>query len=360
MALFKRELNFRALATASAAGTIIGGITGVGLAYAEYSAWAIVANLLVQNVLLTASIWQQSSFRPTLAFSFARFRELWSYGQYTLLLRIAAFSANQGPRLLVGYLFGSAALGAFSLGLRVVEMLYQLLTLPAVNVAIATIAKVRDEPLALERAILEVTQLSVMLSAPIFVALALIAPFAVPLAFGPQWTDSVEIIQILCVYGAVGVCGLIWGSIVAGLGRPDIALRTTTLAAIVSLGVLLLTARWGLIAASVAFVIRGYATLPIMPIVIARLTGISARKQYSALVPVFGAVVLMAVMMEGLIILLSGSVSAPALAASSIGLGALVYGAGLYVFARPALQLAASFLAELPPTRRIFEARSSQ
>ena len=358
-ALFKRELKFRALAAAFVNGTVFGGIAGVALAYSGFGAWSIVANLLLQNALITASIWRQSPFRPLLAYSSSRLFELWSYGQYTLLLRVAAFTANQGPRILVGYLFGPLALGAFSLGLRLIEMLYQLLTLPAVNVAIAMIAKLRDEPKGLERAILEVTQLSVMVSAPVFVMLALIAPFAVPLLFGSNWTESIEIIQILCAYGVVGSCGLIWGSIVAGLGRPDITLRTTTIAAIVSLVVLLLTARYGLAAASIAFVIRGYVTLPFMPVVIAQLTGITAQKQYGVLVPILGSVAIMGGVVEGLIIMLSGLLSPLALTAAAVALGALIYTLALYVFAPTALRLSASFLAHLRPNRHILEARSS-
>jgi predicted MFS family arabinose efflux permease len=170
--------------------------------------------------------------------------------------------------------------------------------------------------------------------------------------------ESIEIIQILCAYGVVGACGLIWGSIVAGLGRPDITLRTTSIAAVVSLAVLLLTARYGLAAASIAFVIRGYVTLPFMPIVIARLTGITARKQYLALVPILSSAAIMAAVVETLIVVSGAVVSPLVLTIAAIASGALTYGFALYLFASPALRLGASFLAQLRPSHRISEARS--
>jgi len=46
-------------------------------------------------LLPTITIWRRSTFFPTLEFSGPHLRALWSYGQYTLLLRIAAFTANQ-------------------------------------------------------------------------------------------------------------------------------------------------------------------------------------------------------------------------------------------------------------------------
>ena len=351
-AMFKRALDFRALAGASATGTVLGGVTGVALAYGGFGPWSLVANLLVQNAAVTVAIWRQSPLRPRLVFSPSHLRDLWSYGQYTFLLRIAAFTANQSPRILIGYLFGPAALGAFSLGLRVVEILYQLLALPAVNVAISVIAKLRDDAKRLEHAILTATQLAAMIAVPVFVGLALIAPAAVPLVFGAKWTASIPIIQILCVYGVVGTCGLIWGAIIAGLGRPDVALVTTTIAAIVSVSVLLITARWGLAAASAAFVVRGYLTLPFMPFVISRLTGVRAGAQYRVFRPIVLAVSVMAIAVESMMIGLGGVLTPLALTAAAATAGIVAYAIALYVVAWPALRLGASFLAQMRPSQK--------
>ena len=346
VAMFKRALDFRALAAASATGTLLGGAVGVSLAYAGFGPWSLVANLLVQNAAVTLAIWRQTKFRPALVLSWPHLRALWSYGQYTFLVRIAAFASNQSPRLLIGYLFGPAALGAFSLGLRVVEILYQLISMPAVNVAISVIAKIRDDPKRLTRTILTATQLAAMISTPVFVGLALLAPLIVPLAFGAKWTASIPVIQILCVYGIVGSCMLIWGGIVGGLGRPDVTLATTITAAILSVSVLLLAAPWGLTFASMAFVVRGYLAMPFMPLVLARLTGIPAAAQYRAFAPVAFAGAIMAFCVEGTIMALG---NAPPLAtiAAAVALGAFSYTIALYLVARPVLRLGLSFLTQL-------------
>ena len=348
-ALFKRELDFRPLAGASASGTILGGVLGIGLAFAGFGVWSLVANLLAQNAVTTAAVWRRSPFRPALVFSHPHFRELWAYGRINFLLRIAAFAANQMPRILVGYLFGTAALGAFSLGLRVVEILYQLLTVPAVNVTMSLVAKLRDDKEALERTVLSSMQFAAMASVPVFVALGVIAPAGVPLVFGQKWAASVTIIQLLCVFGVVGSCGLIWGSIIAGLGRPDIALVTASTAALVNVTVLLLAAPFGLAAASAAFVIRGYVTLPFMPIVIARLTGIPASRQYSVYAPTAAAAIAMAAAIEVTIATLNSTIAPAALTLCALILGAAVYLFVLYVLARPMLRRGLSFLVRMHP-----------
>jgi PST family polysaccharide transporter len=348
-ALFKRDLNFRALAAASASGTLLGGIAGVASAFAGFGVWSLVINLLVQNSVVTATIWRRSGFCPALAFSRPHLRALWSYGQYTLLLRIAAFVANQSPRLIVGYLFGPAALGAFSLGLRIIEMLYQLLVMPATNVIVPLIAKIREFPPRLEGAILGATQLVSMVAVPVYIALALTAPILIPLTFGARWTASVPLVQLLSIYGVIASCGLIWQSILGGLGRPDVALKTTMLAAVTSVTVLLLGARWGLTAAAAAFVLRGYITFPFMPLVLAKLTGIPAARQYGVFIPVAVATTVMAGAVSALLTVLAGRLSPPLLLTTVLAAGAAVYVATLLVVARAALQKGLTMLGHLHP-----------
>jgi PST family polysaccharide transporter len=348
-ALFRRDLNFRAVATASTSGTLVGGICGVALAFAGFGVWSLVANLLIQNVIVTATLWRKSAFRPQFDFSHPHLRDLWSYGQYTFLLRIAAFTANQSPRLIVGYLFGATALGAFGLGLRIVEILYQLLSVPATNVILPALARIRDDSKKLSGAILTATQLTAMLSVPVYVAIAIGAPIAVPLVFGAKWLASVPIVQILCIYGVVGSLGMIWQAILGGLGRPDISLMATTAAAVTSVGALLIGARWGVIGAAAAFVVRGYATLPFMPLVIARLTGISALRQYRVYLPIGLGAALMGGMMESLMMLLDGKIPDFAVLLAALAAGGLVYAGTLFASAKPALKTGYSFLAHLRP-----------
>jgi PST family polysaccharide transporter len=352
MALFKRDLDFRSIAMASTSGTVLGGLIGIGMAVGGYGAWSLVANLLAQNGIITAVIWRRSRFHPLFRYSHVHFLALWSYGQFTFLLRIAAFMANQGPRMVVGYLFGPAELGAFSLGLRIIEIMYQLLTLPAANVAIPVIAKVRDDPARLSRAILGATQLAAMVSAPAYIGLALMAPLAIPIVFGARWSESVEIVQILAAYGVVGASILIWGSITGGLGRPDVNLRITSLAAVLSIVLLFATASWGLIGSSLVFVVRGYVILPLFPIYIKRITGIGIGAQFAVLAPVAGACAVMALVIVGVMRSADGIVAPLPLMLLTVAAAGLSYAGALYVFGRSAIRLGVSIISDLRPVAR--------
>ena len=348
-ALLRRELDFRAIFAASASGTVLGGLTAIVMALAGLGIWSLVANLLIQNAISAATIWRRARFKPSLTFSQPHLGALWSYGRYTFLLRITAFAANQSPRLIVGYLFGPAALGAFSLGLRIIEMVHQLLVLPASNVMVPMIARIRENPQRLEGAILGATHMTAILAAAVYVSLAITAPLAIPLIFGPHWLASVRLVQILCFYGIIICCGQIWQSVLGGLGRPDIALRTTTAAAIANISALLLSAHWGPVAAAGAFVFRGYVTLPFMPLVIARLTGLTVARQYGVFLPILAAAIAMAGAEQAALTFLARALGVPFLLAAALAGGALAYGVTLYALDRRALQKGFSILKHLQP-----------
>lgn len=350
VALFKRDLDFRSLAVASASGTFTGGIVGIAMAVSGHGPWSLVANLLVQNTVVTATIWRRSKFRVEWRFSRPHLRELWSFGQYTFLLRIAAFTANQGPRILIGYLFGTAALGSFSLGLRIVEILLQLLALPVSNVTTPLVARIRHDTARLERAISGATQLTAMIAVPLFLMVAVTAPVAVPLLFGAHWAQSIVIVQILALSCVFGANGLVYLGVLNGLGRPDLNLAMTTGAAVSSVVLLVVTAPFGIVAATAAYVLRSLLSAPIVVRIIARITGLKAAHLYRVYVPVLAAAVPMVIAVEA--VMRWGHLPPIALLALASVTGLTSYAAGLALFGQPALKLGASMLADLRPSQR--------
>jgi PST family polysaccharide transporter len=349
---FRRALNFRSLAIASSGGTVIGGITGIAMALSGYGVWSLVANVMVQNVTSCITLLVLSRSLPALGFRESHFREVWFFGRSTFLLRLVAFTSNQGPRILVGYLFGTAALGAFGLGVRLTDILIQFLSQPAANVVLPVVARLRKETGRLQNVITTATELSAMSAAPTFVFLAVSVPYLVPLVFGAKWQNSISIIQILSILGVCGATGLIWVNIIRGLGRPDISLRITAAGAATTIIFLLLFAPLGFHVASAVYVVRGYGTLIACPLILSRLTGLSAVRQYLAIGRILLAAMIMGAAVEAEFFLLGSTLSPRELLLTAVPLAALTYAGTLFLLApraiRNALAVSASIVGRRP------------
>ena len=73
----------------SSMGAVVGsGIVGVILAYMGYGVWALVAQQLINNVLICIILWFTVKWRPKLLFSFTRVKSLFSFGWKLLFTRI--------------------------------------------------------------------------------------------------------------------------------------------------------------------------------------------------------------------------------------------------------------------------------
>jgi O-antigen/teichoic acid export membrane protein len=270
---------------------------------------------------------------------------LWSYGQFTFVLRLAAYIANQGPRILIGYFFGAAVLGHFGVALRIVETIHQLVAVPAMNVLLPLAARYRFDPIRLHRGIVESTQLCAMVAVPAFVGLAVIAPAAMPLVFGPQWGEGAGLVQLLAAYGLVGASAFLYRGIIAGLGRPDINLVTTLIVAVLGIALMAFVAPWGPMATAAVFVARGYLVYPWLPWVVRRLCGLSPAAQFRVYGPVLGAAAIMGLIMAAFQASAVRALGPAVLTAFEVALGAAVYVSTLYVVGRPAFRLGIAMLA---------------
>jgi hypothetical protein len=96
---------------------------------------------------------------------------------------------------------------------------------------------------------------------------------------------------------------------------------------------------------------QGYLTLPFMPLVIARLTGIRTAEQYRVFLPIALAVGTMAAGVEASIAALGDIASPVTTVTVAVAVGVAAYGIALYVVARPVLQLGLSLVGQLHPSQ---------
>lgn len=308
-ALLRRDLAFRSIARvttmtglAAAGGAVLIAIEGGGL-------WALVFNLIAQSVLVAIGLWLVHRYWPRHRFSWSALDGLRTLGRNLVLLRCALMLNQQAPRLLVGYLFGPAALGLFTVALRLNDALTQLVSIPASNVAVPVFARLKGEPARLERALLAANRLTASATFALFAGSAAVAPLLVPLLFGRQWEPAVPLTQLLCLLGAMQGLSMVAGGIVRGAGRPDLQLYMTLGGAITTLAVMVALKDFGLSVVVGAMAVRAYVLWPSLGLVIRRISGIGIRAQLASVLPAAAAAAAMLFGVDRLLGMLDGRIS---------------------------------------------------
>jgi O-antigen/teichoic acid export membrane protein len=262
-ALLERKLAFRAIAVRWLLGTVVGGCVGVGMALNGFGVWSLVSQQLVQELVGTLVLWKSSPWRPGFKVSVKHFHHLFSFGISLVGFNLLNFLNTRADDFLIGYFLGPVALGYYSIAYRILGVMTQLLITTGNQVALPTFSRLQENPEKFRNAFYTATELTALISFPIFLGVAALAPELVLLLFGEQWLPSIPVLQVLSFAGIFRSINFFKSSVFVALGKPHWSLWFGLLNAGLNVIGFTIAVRWGIVAVASAYVIRGYCVFPI-------------------------------------------------------------------------------------------------
>ncbi len=231
----RKNFRFRAVAMRNSISTAGAGLLGIGVAYAGYGLTGLIVNQLVAACIGSALIWRATPWRPKLRFRSASAKRVLATSLPLGVNGAIQFLASNMDAFIITYLLGPAAAGAYLAGKRVVLALQTVLWQPISSVVLPAFAEIAAEPVRLSNAIVRVSQLVMMLTAPLFAGVALTASVSVQVLFGPKWSDAAPIMAALAGFGLLVPSLSVLQQIVMALGRSRIILLTTLMQMVLSI-----------------------------------------------------------------------------------------------------------------------------
>ncbi|MBW2189459.1 MAG: lipopolysaccharide biosynthesis protein [Deltaproteobacteria bacterium] len=331
--LLQRRLEFRLLAVRSIFGAFVGGVAGVVAAFAGWGVYALVVQQLLGGLAEVLAVWGAAAWWPRLTFSMRHLRDLLGFSLHLLGASLLDFLNRRSDDFLIGMFLGGVALGYYAVAYRVLGVMTQVMAKTGTVVAFSAFSRLQREPDRMREAFYRSTQAASVVATPVFIGVSVVAPTAVPLIFGEQFTQSGIVLRILALIGVVHAISYYNFAVYVGIGRPDIRLKLLTVHTTVNVVAFFIAVRWGIVAVAAAYVIRAYVLIPLDLFALRHLIGVSPRHYFRNFAPAALSSALMVVAL-GVVQRLSLG-PAPELFLS-IAVGAAVYSAGMYLLA-PAL-----------------------
>jgi O-antigen/teichoic acid export membrane protein len=199
LARLERALDYRRVALIELSGQTATYVVALPLAYQGLGAWAPVGGMWASRFLALGLLYGMSGYRPRLHWEFARIRTMAGYG-----LGISASDwlwqlRNLVNPLVVGRYAGAEAVGQVALAIRLVEQLSFIVDATAYRLSIPVFALLQENRARLVKAVSEGTNLQLMAVGPLFAGFGLVAPWVVPLVFGPRWLPVLEVYPFIAV-----------------------------------------------------------------------------------------------------------------------------------------------------------------
>ncbi len=320
----RRALHFRPIATCAMVSRCIAATVAVGMAFAGYGVWSLVAQQLVAvsvgAMLLAFAVPALPGFR------FSRASARWQL-RYILPTLGAAMLFNLQARiviLFVGQVFGATVLGYVHVAQRVVQAFSDFASAASYQLVLPLMARHQGDSGALASGFRRATGLFTAAVLPLLVGIAVVAPDVIGIAFGAAWQPAILPLQLLALSLALAFIRQPSGMVFQAAWRPGYNFASTCISFAVTVVGLLAFGRLSLAATLAVLVLRPVVTIPLGGWLLRRITGLGLAAQ---LQPAFGPLLASAAMAAAVLM------ATPWLAhwaplmrlAALVALGALVY-----------------------------------
>ncbi|MEA2450639.1 MAG: hypothetical protein QOG63_2571 [Thermoleophilaceae bacterium] len=331
-ALAQKRIDFRARTAAELADVVVRGGVGIGLALAGAGAWALVIGYVVGSLTTTIVLWALSPWRPQLRAKRESLGKLLRFGGTLTAVDVLSGVIANVDYLFVGRVLGANALGLYTLGFRLPELIVFNLSVVAAQVLFPAFAALARDALA--DAYVKALRFVLMIGLPTAAVLFILAEPVVLVAFGDKWRGSIEPMQILTLFAFLVTIGIPAGTAYKAVGRADVVLKIAIPRAIVLVILLLLFTDRGIAAAAACqAAVAGAASIVEIGLA-SRLLRVRLREIAKTALPPLAATAVLCGVLIGTDALMDGAL--PTLLVGC-ALGAVAYLGMLWLVARDAV-----------------------
>ena len=220
-ALFRRALDLRVFAIRTILGYAVGGLVGVTLAVLGLGVWALVVSQFIQSAVVVLIMWRSSDWRPKMLFSMPAFRELLRFSKHFMAASVISSSIDDLGNIFIGLSLDVAAVGYYSLALRVMRAVITVTMTPLALVMMPALSRIAHDRKQFGAAYIDMISTTSTVWLPAVAGLGLIAPDLLPNVFGAHWTAAVPVVQAMCFASLTMPLWTFSGQALSALGRPD-------------------------------------------------------------------------------------------------------------------------------------------
>ena len=222
MSLLRRRMRFQALATQSIVAALVGQAAAVVIALMGFGVWALVAQTVLNQLVVSVFGWMYARWRPGLSFSVHEFRAMASLGVKVVGVEIVEVGRSLVENAIVIAALGVTGLGYLNVAQRLTQIAQDVTAAAILPVSTVVFARVRDAPVRLRSVYRRSLSLAYGVIVPVMVFVALTSPILLPGVFGQKWGPSVVTSQVLAVASIFVMGAMLDHGLLYGAGRPGV------------------------------------------------------------------------------------------------------------------------------------------
>lgn len=297
----------------------------VGLAYAGWGYWALMAQSIFSGLVSLITIWIISPWKPRFLFSVTSFRTMFAYGSKLAISGLLDGGYMNLRSLIIGRFYTPADLAYYDRGRHLASVFPSTICGMLGSVTFPILSTLQDEPNRLRDIYRKYLRLFTLSITWICLCVAAYSKPFVAVMYGEQWECAVVFCQLASFTSSTLHLHVINLNLLQVLGRSDLFLRLEVIKKIMGLSVMIYCASISVVAMCVGAVVCSYICLYVNSYYTKELINLGIFQQMGDYVPLF-LLALLTTWGPALLI-----VQLPIFPLAQLAIGGLT-SAGLYLF----------------------------
>lgn len=286
--IFQKHLQFRQIALIDIVAVVIALVLAIFLAVRGFGVYALVYSSLTQYAIgnLVYFILGNKNHPLLFHFNYSDTKPFLKIGAYQVGGQVVNYFNRDLDVLIIGKFFGAELLGGYSLAKQLVFRPTQVLNPIFTRVASPILAKFQSNLQVLKKNYFNLLNIIVSVNIPIYLGLAILAPWIVSLLYGPDFENIVNLVRILSVYMLFRAIGNPIGSLVIATGRTNLEFYWNLITLLIMPVTVIIGAQFSLEGVTLSLTLAMILMLyPSWFFLIRRLLGATFKEYLSALIP---------------------------------------------------------------------------
>jgi O-antigen/teichoic acid export membrane protein len=229
-ALLRRDLAFRPLSLVRMAAQIADAVAKLVAAAFGLHVWCFVIGTLASTAVTLVGIQRYRPWRPAFELDVRAALAAARFGLQVSIGELLYFVYTSMDYVVIGRVFGDAAVGAYRLAYELVLDVVRLVSMVTGEVAFAAFARIGAGAGAL---LIKLARQNLLVVAPLLVVIGVAADDLLAVLYPPLGDDAATAARILCVVGALRAMSFVLPPMLAGLGHARDGLLYNAVAAVV-------------------------------------------------------------------------------------------------------------------------------
>ena len=325
------------VAAAASGWVVVFGAVAITAAAHGLGVWALVLGNYAQFATMSISSWVLARWRPRLRHaSVAMWRELAGFGRHVLTSNGIAEASGFVQTGVIGRFLGTATLGQFEYGFRLVQVPLGAVVNAGSYVLFPAFSRISADAERFRGAYLRAVRLTCSLAVPVsFLLLPLGAPLAV-LVFGDVWLQAGHLASAMFAFTAARAFNSVAREVFKASGRPDVLPRLQIVSTVATCGLIVAAVPIGATAVGAAISVASVAAAAYAIRAVSPIIGAPPRRILEQAWPSVAASGVMAAAVYGLELVLDAQAHGTAAGLALLSAEGAV-GIGLYLAALAAI-----------------------